>query len=71
MHLQAFFYFITYDHEKQLGGFIPGDIGHLAEVSRSDWGNPHIRGFADLTWTWDATAAQMDISGLRFHAPRN
>ncbi len=53
MHLQAFFYFITYDHEKQLGGFIPGDIGHLAEVSRSDSGNPHIRGFADLTWTWD------------------
>jgi hypothetical protein len=52
MHLQAFFYLITYNAEQRTGGFIPGDIGFAMEASRSDWGNPTLRGFAELTKTW-------------------
>lgn len=56
MHLQAFYYLMTYNADVRRGGFLPGNVGILADVSSSDWGNPQIVGFAELTRTWDARA---------------
>lgn len=47
MHVQGFFYLITYREAECQGGFYPG-----AEVFRSDWGNPTLVGFADFTRDW-------------------
>ena len=52
LHLQGFFYLITYDEGRRSGGFIPGDIGWLNEASREDWGNPVQQGFAALVRDW-------------------
>jgi hypothetical protein len=52
MHVQAFFYLITYNAGQQTGSFFPGDIGYAAEASQGDWGNPTLRGFAELTKNW-------------------
>ena len=52
MHLQGFFYLITYDADHRTGGFMPGDLGWLNEASRQDWGNSLQLGFAKLTRTW-------------------
>ena len=59
MHLRAFFYLMSYDKDRREGGFIPGDIGHVDQANRLDWGNPLMRGFADLTKAWP-----LRLSGL-------
>lgn len=52
MHVQAFFYLITYNAEQRMGSFIPGDIGFAVEANRGDWGNQTLRGFADFVKAW-------------------
>lgn len=64
LHLQAFFYLITYDSERKTGGFIPGAIGWLNEASRRDWGNSLQRGFADLTRHWPPRVEGTGASGF-------
>jgi hypothetical protein len=56
MHLQAFFYLMSYNIAARKGGFLPGAVGILSQVSYSDWGNSQIMGFAELTRAWDARA---------------
>lgn len=56
MHLQAFFYLMSYNAAARKGGFLPGTVGILSQVSYSDWGNPQIIRFAELTRAWDARA---------------
>lgn len=63
MHLQAFFYFISYEAGTRKGGFIPGDVGFLSEVSRSDWGNVQMRSFAELTRPWTTTVGGTGANG--------
>jgi hypothetical protein len=64
LHLQAFFYLITYDDARRTGGFIPGAIGWLNEASRRDWGNSLQRGFADLTQAWPARVEGTGAAGF-------
>jgi hypothetical protein len=52
MHLQAFFYLITYDKKSGKGGFMPGIHAWVIESRRSDWGNRVLRSFAELTKSW-------------------
>jgi len=52
LHLQSFFYLITYDADRRMGGFIPGELGWLNEASPQDWGNSLQCGFAELTRAW-------------------
>ena len=62
MQLAAFFYWITFDHEKEVGGFWPGGFHPLLAARRADWGNSLMRGFADHVVGWEprvlATAAE-------------
>lgn len=64
VHLQGFFYLITYDEARKTGGFIPGSIGWLNEASRRDWGNSLQRGFADLTLAWHARVEGTGAAGF-------
>ena len=64
LHLQGFFYLITYDESRKTGGFIPGSIGWLNEASRRDWGNSLQRGFADLTLAWPARVEGTGAAGF-------
>jgi hypothetical protein len=52
MHLQGFFYLMSYNEAERRGGFLPGDVGFVANANRPDWGNPVLRGFASLTEAW-------------------
>jgi hypothetical protein len=52
MHLQGFFYLMSYNEAERRGGFIPGTVGFVANANRPDWGNPLLRGFAKLTEAW-------------------
>jgi hypothetical protein len=50
-HLQAFFYFVTYDESARSGRFF-NDLGWVNHARRSDWGNALQRGFADFVSSW-------------------
>ena len=52
MHLRGFFYFMSYNKTLKRGSFLPGSIGHVFRANLPDWGNPLLRGFADLTRNW-------------------
>jgi hypothetical protein len=52
MHLQGFFYLMSYDKTGRRGGFLPGTVGFVANANRPDWGNPLLRGFAEKTASW-------------------
>lgn len=64
LHLQGFFYLVTYDEERRSGGFIPGEIGWLNEASREDWGNPIQQGFAALVRDWPVRVEGAGASGF-------
>jgi hypothetical protein len=49
-HLQAFFYFVTYDESARSRFF--NDLGWVNHARRSDWGNALQRGFADFVSSW-------------------
>jgi len=52
-HLQGFFYFLTYNKERQVGFCWPGSITPLFHTIRSDWGNPLVRAFTSLVSSWE------------------
>jgi hypothetical protein len=52
MHLQGFFYLMSYNETEQRGGFLPGTVGFVVNANRPDWGNPLLRGFAKLKDAW-------------------
>lgn len=53
LHVQAFFYLITYKQESQIGRYFPGIFVSVMEAKRADWGNARMRGFMDLTRDWE------------------
>lgn len=52
-HFRGFFYWITYQHETNRGGFVQGGFFPLAAIRRADWGAPRIRWFMDLVRDWE------------------
>ncbi|MFT3941549.1 HNH endonuclease [Rhodopseudomonas sp.] len=52
MHLQGFFYLMSYNEQERRGGFLPGPVGFVANANRPDWGNPLLRAFAQMTAAW-------------------
>lgn len=52
LHLQAFFYLITYEQEKRLGHTWVGSFGPVGLVPKSDWGNAQMRAFQVLLASW-------------------
>jgi hypothetical protein len=63
-HLQGFFYLMSYDESGGIGGFLPGPIGFAANANRPDWGNEHLRGFADQTEDWSLQLDCVCASGF-------
>jgi hypothetical protein len=52
MHLQGFFYLMSYNEAERRGGFLPGTVGFVANANKPDWGNPLLCGFAEMTAEW-------------------
>ncbi|MBK6999042.1 MAG: hypothetical protein IPH35_03380 [Rhodoferax sp.] len=53
LHMSAFFYFITYNHEARTGGFWPGEFCPVMRAPRSDWGNPVLKAFMNSVQSWE------------------
>ncbi|MBR8428833.1 MULTISPECIES: HNH endonuclease [Burkholderia] len=51
-HFRAFFYWMTFQKESNLGGFVGGGFFPLAVVPRSDWGAARVRWFMGLVQDW-------------------
>lgn len=51
-HVQAFWYFVTFDDSKGNGAAIPGQFILLQVSRRSDWGNDFLRGFMGQVYSW-------------------
>lgn len=64
MHLQGFFYFMSYRAADRRGGFLPGTVGHVARSNVPDWGNPLLRGFASLTGAWPSQLDRVCANGF-------
>ena len=52
-HVQAFFYFTTYNSETQTGACFPGTFSVVGDYRRPDWGNPRLGAFMSHTKDWD------------------
>ncbi len=52
MHIGALFYLITYDPNRQTGGWWRGAFRVMNWASRSDWGNAVQRTFAERVVSW-------------------
>lgn len=52
MHLQGFYYMTSFNEEILRGGFLPGEVGFVANVNRPDWGNELMRDFTKLITAW-------------------
>ena len=46
-------YWLTYDEDRHMGGFVEGDFYPLRSALRSDWGNALHRGFMQRVATWE------------------
>lgn len=53
LQLMGFFYWITFDKGRRVGGFWPGGYSPLSAAFRSDWGNPVHRAFTDTVVQWE------------------
>jgi hypothetical protein len=62
--LMAFFYFVTYNKEKQTGGYWPGEFFPLISCENNDWGNPLLVSFADMTLDWKPRVAATTAGGF-------
>jgi HNH endonuclease len=51
--VRAFFYLLTYDSTKKVGGFWRGCFSAVQYAPRSDWGNSRQRSFAKTTVEWE------------------
>lgn len=52
-HFRGFFYWLTYQRESNVGGFIRGGFFPLGACRRTDWGAPRFRWFMALAREWD------------------
>jgi hypothetical protein len=52
LHLQGFYYMMSFNSHTGRGGFIPGEVGFVANANKPDWGNDLMRGFASLIAPW-------------------
>lgn len=50
--LHGFHFFLTYSKDPEQGGGWPGVFSPMGLCRRSDWGNPMLQGFSDLTEPW-------------------
>jgi hypothetical protein len=71
-HFQAFFYFITYDHQKRRGWCWRGSYAPIEAISRRDWGNEIALSFMNATRHWETrvkaiTAKEHFKLGIRKH----
>ena len=62
--LQAFHFFLTYDQSQEQGFHWRGVYSPLDFVNDSDWGNPLIVAFSDLTLAWDL---RLDVNTSKGH----
>jgi hypothetical protein len=62
-HFQAFFFFITYDHQKNRGWFWPGKFAPVLAASRNDWGNELSRSFMKKTRVWETRVKVITARG--------
>lgn len=53
LQMSAFFYFITYNSETEMGGFWPGLFHPVLETMRDDWGNPVNMKFMETVVDWE------------------
>lgn len=52
LHLQGFYYMMSFNDELGCGGILPGEVGFVANANKPDWGNELLSGFADLVAPW-------------------
>jgi hypothetical protein len=52
LHLQGLYYMMSFSSQTGRGGFLPGEIGFVANANKPDWGNELMRGFANLIAPW-------------------
>lgn len=64
LHLQGFFYLMSYDESIRKGRFLPGTVGFVARANRPDWGNQLLCGFADLVESWPVQLDCICASGF-------
>lgn len=53
MQMTAFFYFITYDQQQQIGRWWTGHFMTLNAAFRADWGNDHQMFFMNAVVDWE------------------
>jgi hypothetical protein len=63
LHLQAFFYWLTYDTCTKRGGFWRGGCYWLMEARRADWGNPTMRAFMATVLDWEPRLVAIGADG--------
>jgi hypothetical protein len=62
-HFQAFFFFITYDHQKNRGFWWKGSYAPIQVVSRTDWGNALACRFMEETHSWEHRVLAVSAEG--------
>ncbi|MCH8080509.1 MAG: hypothetical protein IIA06_12170 [Proteobacteria bacterium] len=53
LQMRAFFYFITYEKEKRIGHFWPGQFHLVLATMKDDWGNPKNIKFMETVVDWE------------------
>jgi hypothetical protein len=51
-HFQAFFFYITYNHQEERGWWWKGSYAPIQAVSKNDWGNDVALAFMEKTRSW-------------------
>ncbi|SBT60899.1 Uncharacterised protein [Plesiomonas shigelloides] len=51
-HMLAFFYFLTFNEEQQIGFMWPEGFYPIAQAIYSDWGNDELLGFSRVVTDW-------------------
>jgi hypothetical protein len=64
MQLSAFFYWITFDSARKIGGFWLGDFFPIVFSHRGDWGNPVQRGFMSSVVEWEPRVMASTADGF-------
>lgn len=64
LHCMAFFFFVTYDAGKKVGGYWLGEFLPLMETVRADWGNPVMRTFAEAVVNWEPRVYAVTADGF-------
>lgn len=62
-HVQAFFYWLSFDSETAQGGFVPGQFAPVAFAHRADWGNPVARSMLSTMGKWSPCVHALGADG--------